>query len=52
MDLNRELDQDFKQIGEFGAYQFSIFVLVGLTSCVPALLEYSYIFIGAAPDYR
>jgi hypothetical protein len=50
--LHRELDNDFKQIGEFGVYQFAIFVLVGLTSCIPAILAYSYIFIGATPDYR
>ena len=50
--LHRELDNDFKQIGEFGIYQLLVFVLVGLTSCIPAILAYSYIFIGATPDFR
>lgn len=50
--LHRELDNDFKQIGEFGVYQLLIFILVGLTSCIPALLAYSYIFISGTPEHR
>ena len=50
--MQREIDRNFKQIGEFGLYQCLIFILVGTTSFIPALLADSYVFISATPDYR
>jgi hypothetical protein len=46
------LDDDFKEIGEFGLYQFVIVFLVGLTAVQLAVLDYRCFFIGATPDYR
>lgn len=47
-----EIDNGFKAIGEFGRYQASVFVMVGLTAFIPALLTYSYVFIAATPSFR
>ncbi len=41
-DKNREFDIDdgLKMAGEFGPYQCMVFVLVGLTACIPATVVY------------
>lgn len=50
--LNQRIEEIYKQISEFGPYQLLIFVLVGITSLVPAIVGYSYSFYGAVPDHR
>lgn len=45
-------DDIFKKIGDFGPYQLFILILIGLTAIIPAILAYSFIFIGATPEYR
>ena len=51
-DLQNQLDDDFKEIGEFGKYQFVILVLVGLMACQTAVLDYAYVFISGTPQHR
>jgi len=46
------VDDLFKQTGEFGLYQALVFVLVGLTACIPATLAYNYVFISGTPEFR
>jgi hypothetical protein len=45
-------DDIFNKIGEFGPYQLMVLVLIGLSAIIPATLAYSYVFIGATPEYR
>jgi hypothetical protein len=47
-----KLDDDFDEIGHFGPYQFVILILVSLTAVQLAILDYSFVFVGATPDYR
>lgn len=46
------LDEVFDQIGQLGAYQITLFVLVGLTAFIPSITSYEFIFTGAIPDFR
>jgi F0F1-type ATP synthase assembly protein I len=50
--VTAKIDDIFDKIGEFGPYQLFILFLIGLTAMVPAILAYSYIFIGATPEFR
>jgi MFS transporter, OCT family, solute carrier family 22 (organic cation transporter), member 4/5 len=50
--LNKKIDEIFKQIGEFGPYQLTLFFLIGITAFIPAIVGYSYSFYGATPDFR
>jgi F0F1-type ATP synthase assembly protein I len=50
--VTAKIDDIFDKIGEFGPYQLFILFLIGLTAIVPAILAYSYIFIGATPEFR
>lgn len=45
-------DEIFIQIGEFGKYQALIFIFVGCTAFVASITSYSFVFIGATPDFR
>ncbi len=38
--LKLDVDAGFEKAGEFGPYQLLIIVLVGLTSCIPAIFIY------------
>ncbi len=42
LDKKNEFDFDdgLKMAGEFGTYQCVIFVIVGLTACIPATIVY------------
>lgn len=46
------IDDTFNKIGEFGPYQFLVLILIGLTAIIPAISAYSYVFIGASPEFR
>jgi len=50
--LNKKIDEIFKQVGEFGPYQCTLFFLIGITAFVPAIVGYSYSFYGATPEFR
>ncbi len=43
--LNINIDYEIKKVGDFGVYQLLIFVLVGLTACIPATITYGYVFV-------
>jgi hypothetical protein len=50
--LNKKIDEIFKEIGEFGPYQLFVFVLLGVIAFIPSIVGYSYSFYGATPDFR
>lgn len=50
--LNKKIDEIFKEIGEFGPYQLFVFVLLGVVAFIPSIVGYSYSFYGATPDFR
>jgi hypothetical protein len=50
--LNLKIEEIFKLIGEFGPYQLLIFLLVGITACIPGIVGYSYSFYAAVPEFR
>jgi hypothetical protein len=49
---DQKTDELFKEVGEFGKYQLSVFVLVGITAFIPAFVGYSYSFYAAVPNHR
>jgi hypothetical protein len=51
-DLLNTLDDDFKLVGEFGAYQLLVLVLVGFVVSTSSIADHKFIFIGATPNYR
>ena len=42
----------YEQIGEIGSYQLILFIIISSTTLSPSLTGYSYVFIGAVPDFR
>lgn len=42
----------YEVIGEIGAYQLLMFVLIGSANVIPSLVAYSHVFLVATPDYR
>jgi hypothetical protein len=50
--LNKKIDDIFKEIGEFGKYQLLVFILVGTTAFIPSIVGFSYSFYGATPNFR
>ena len=50
--LNKKIDEIFKEIGEFGSYQLLVFILAGTTAFIPAIVGHSYNFYGATPNFR
>ena len=50
--LKFDVDEVFMEAGEFGPYQLFVFVMVGLTSIVPAILVYGDAFVSGQPDFR
>ncbi len=51
--INKEIDEIYKEIGEFGPYQTLILILISCSSFVLSNADYSYnIFLGATPDHR
>jgi hypothetical protein len=50
--INKKIDEIFKEIGEFGKYQLLVFILVGTTAFIPAIVGFSYNFYGATPNFR
>lgn len=46
------LDEVFNQIGQISRYQLLVLLLVGLSATVTSLTAYSFVFIGAQPDFR
>jgi OCT family organic cation transporter-like MFS transporter 4/5 len=50
--LNEQIEEIYTHIGEFGPYQLLIFVLVGITAFIPAIVGYSYSFYAAVPNFR
>ena len=49
---NISLDEIYDQIGQFGPYQFMILVIVAFTATITATTAYSFVFVGAQPDFR
>jgi hypothetical protein len=47
-----DVEKDFKRVGKFGCYQLLVFLMVGLTACIPSSIVYSYTFASATPDFR
>jgi hypothetical protein len=47
-----DVDEGFRKAGEFGPYQLFVFLLVGLTACVPAILVYGDAFVSGQPSFR
>ncbi len=47
-----DIDKDFKKVGEFGYYQLLVFLLIGFTACIPALIVHTYPFVSGTPDFR
>lgn len=52
VEVVEDSDAIFRQIGEFGVYQAVIFVIVSFIAIVPAITAYSYVYNGAAPEFR
>lgn len=50
--LNKKIDDIYKEVGEFGPYQLAMFCLIGITAFIPAIVGYSFSFYGAVPDFR
>jgi OCT family organic cation transporter-like MFS transporter 4/5 len=50
--LNQKIEGIFAEIGEFGPYQLLVFILVGITAFIPAIVGYSYSFYAAVPNFR
>ncbi|RMZ92891.1 organic cation transporter -like, partial [Brachionus plicatilis] len=50
--IHERTENLFTEVGEFGPYQFSVFILVGLVSVIPGIVGYSYSFYGATPNFR
>ena len=48
----KRVENIYKEIGEFGAYQFILFLLIGSVACIPAVVAYGTSFYGAVPDFR
>ena len=51
-ELNHDIEEIFKQIGEFGPYQLFLFIIIGLVALVPAVIAYGFSFYGAVPNHR
>ena len=51
-EIEHDIEEIFEEVGQFGKYQFFIFILVGFTASLTALTAYSYIFVGAEPQFR
>jgi hypothetical protein len=39
---NSPFDDIYKEIGEFGLYQFCLFLLIGSVSFIPSVVAYGY----------
>jgi hypothetical protein len=39
---NSQSDDIYKEIGEFGYYQFFLFLLIGSVSFIPSVVAYGY----------
>lgn len=52
LNLNKKIDDIYKEVGEFGPYQLVLFCLIGVTAFIPALVGYSFSFYAAIPDFR
>lgn len=50
--IHERTENLFSEVGEFGPYQFSVFVLVGLVSVIPGIVGFSFSFYGATPSFR
>ncbi len=50
--INHDIEEIYKQIGEFGPYQLFLCVLIGFVSFVPAVVAYGYSFYAATPKHR
>lgn len=51
-ELNQKIEYVYKQIGEFGPYQFLIFVLAGTSTFIPAIVGFGPSFYAAVPSFR
>lgn len=53
VNINKEIDEIYKEIGEIGPYQILILVMISCSAFVLSNADYSYnIFLGATPDHR
>ena len=50
--LNNQIDNIYTEIGEIGFYQVLMFLLIGITSFIPSISGYGYVFIAATPNHR
>lgn len=50
--IHERTENLFNEVGEYGSYQRSVFVLVGIVSVIPGIVGFSYSFYGATPDFR
>jgi hypothetical protein len=50
--IDEKTDKIFKEVGEFGPYQFIIILICGASGVIAAINAYSAVFITAIPDYR
>ena len=50
--INKKIDNIFKEIGEFGVYQFILILLIGSVSFIQSFLNYGFSFYAATPEFR
>ena len=48
----QNMEDVFKEIGEFGPYQLMQFILIGVVAIIPSVMAYGYSFYGAVPNHR
>ncbi len=46
------IEDIFKQISDFGLYQFFLISIISAVAIIPSLVSYGYSFYGAMPDLR
>jgi hypothetical protein len=51
-DKQNVVEDIFKQIGDFGPYQFFLISVISAVAIIPSLVSYGYSFYGAVPDFR
>ena len=45
-------DDIYDEIGDFGAYQLFVFLLLGSTNLIQSFVTFSFIFAAATPEFR
>ena len=53
MKINKDAEEIFHQIGEFGSYQIFLFVIISaVSSFVTSMVSYGFALYGSTPNHR